>query len=163
MAVYLLPHPRHHHTAVQRAGVIAGTIGWILLALAAGGLVMLGLAVAASTRELSEIRTGSNAQGAVVEAGPTRAFREYGFVRVVGTARNLGKRPLGDTEAVVELLDRAGRLLNVESALLEMPSIIPGDESPFSVHLRDASGAASYRVRFRTLLGPSLSTRYARP
>ena len=66
-----------------------------------------------------------------------------------------------DVEAVVELLNGNGKLLNVESALVETSSIAAGEESPFSVHLRDASGATSYRVRFRTLLGPSLSQRYA--
>lgn len=158
MAVYLLPHPQRTHT--MRSAALAGKIGICLIAAAAGALAILGLAVGVSSRDLNEVRAASAASPSL-EVGPTRALREYGYVRVIGTARNITSKPLRDTEAVVELLDRNGKLLNVESALVESPAIQPREDSPFSVHLKDAVGAASYRVRFRTLLGPSLSQSYA--
>jgi hypothetical protein len=82
--------------------------------------------------------------------------RHYGFLTVRGEAANLTKNRLLRTEAIVELFDAGGKLLNVETALLELPNLQSGEESPFTVQTADNTDVVTYRVRFRQLAGPTL-------
>jgi hypothetical protein len=82
--------------------------------------------------------------------------RQYGFLTVRGEAANLTKNRLLHTEAIVELFDSSGKLLNVETALLELPNLQSGEESPFTVQTADNADVVTYRVRFRQMAGPTL-------
>lgn len=86
------------------------------------------------------------------------AASRLGYATVTGEARNLSRLSLTNVEAVVELLDRNGSIIGVESALIGLKELGPSDSTPFSVTLRDAAGATSYRIRFRTLMGRSINS-----
>jgi len=97
------------------------------------------------------------AQTAVLVRSTTSA-RRHGFITVVGEVENTSRAPVRNLEAVVEFVGQDGGLLAVESALVEMPLIRPGERSAFSVVARDPSGVDGYRLRFRTLHGAVLSS-----
>jgi len=86
----------------------------------------------------------------------TRIEREHDFITVLGRTANISPHSLTNVEAVIELFDAAGDLRRVETALLELPSLRPGEESPFRVQTRDAPDITAYRVRFRHLLGATI-------
>ena len=46
------------------------------------------------------------------------------------------------------MFDAAGLLITSRQALIAMPTLAPGQESPFTLALGDASTAARYRVSF---------------
>ena len=51
-------------------------------------------------------------------------------------------------QADVRVFDGAGILITSRQALIDVPSLAPGQESPFTLTLGDASTAARYRVSF---------------
>ena len=53
-----------------------------------------------------------------------------------------------DVQADVRVFDAAGLLITSRQALIAMPTLAPGQESPFTLALGDASTAARYRVSF---------------
>jgi hypothetical protein len=105
---------------------------------------------------LVALRSAAGSTPALLAVRSTRAERQHDFVTVLGEAASVSPRSLTNIEAVVEFFDAGGRLRKVETALLELPSLRPGEESPFVVETRDEPGLSSYRVRFRHLLGSSI-------
>jgi hypothetical protein len=103
--------------------------------------------------------TPTAAKNAVLEVRANHAAREYGYVTVTGEAANLSDRAVKNVEAVVEFFDRDRKLLKVETALLSLPTALPGEETPFTVQTRDLPGMSAYRVRFRHLLGETIPSR----
>jgi len=93
-----------------------------------------------------------------IKAGAIKTERRHGYVTVTGMATNLTQKPLRNVEAFVEFFDKRGELLRSESALIDIPVLMAGEESPYSIQARDMPDAASYRVRFRELLGGSISS-----
>lgn len=108
---------------------------------------------------LRRISSESAMERAQVAVSGVTVEREHEFVTVTGEARNASAWSLSQVEVMVELFDGQRNLLRVESALLEAPSLRPGEESPFRVQLADAAGATSYRIRFRHLLGAMIPAR----
>lgn len=51
-------------------------------------------------------------------------------------------------QADVRVFDAAGILITSRQALVDVPSLAPGQESPFTLALGNASTAARYRVSF---------------
>lgn len=92
-----------------------------------------------------------------------QADRQQGYVTVLGEAVNISGKRLASLEAIVETFDEQGRLRGVESALLELPSLRPGESSPFRIHIRETTPLASYRLRFRHLLGATVPARIQLP
>ena len=113
--------------------------------------------IASNPAKDSRALTLSNPQAAVASpeliASFVTASSRLGYVTVLGEARNLSSSSLTNVEAVVELLDRKGAVIGVESALIGVKELSPSESTPFSVTLRESIGAASYRIRFRTLMG----------
>ena len=99
------------------------------------------------------------AKDAALVVRDSRADRKYDYVTVTGEAANVSGRTLKNVEAVVEFFDQNGRLRKVETALLDLPTALPGEETPFTVQTHDEPGLASYRVRFRHLLGDAIPSR----
>lgn len=99
---------------------------------------------------------GQAGQQPVLAASQLRVEREQGYVTLSGMASNLTRKPLKNVEAMVEFFDKSGSLVKSESALIDLPSLRGGEDSPFTVQARDAAGIAAYRVRFRELLGASI-------
>jgi hypothetical protein len=91
-----------------------------------------------------------------ISATSVQATRRFGYVTVIGEARNLVQRPLSNVEAVVELYDSQNAIIAVESGLIGVRSLSPNDNAPFNVTLREPGHAVSFRVRFRTLMGSML-------
>jgi hypothetical protein len=85
--------------------------------------------------------------------------RDHGFLVLTGEARNVSRREMPQLEAVVELFDENGRLVEVETGLVKVGSIAAGDEAPFEVQAKDNTSISSYRVRFKNLSGTSVSSR----
>jgi hypothetical protein len=77
--------------------------------------------------------------------------REGRALTVTGLVRNPRTGvPRSNIEAIVSAFDRKGALVTSSEVGLDFVNLAPGDESPFVVTLRDASGVARYRVSFRT-------------
>lgn len=162
MSTYLslqdtVPVPRSDLLSYVRSGLLYGSL--ILLgALMTVGWFHLRETISAPP-SLVQIKTSHNEGTAQLAAGGITVERRHGFVTVCGEVRNISPCTLEKVEAVVEFMDRAGRLQSVETALLELPTVRPGEESPFSVHALDKPSLASYRIRFRRLLGPTIPSR----
>ena len=136
--------------AAVTALVVLGAAAWSL-----NSWIPILMGGRAST--LTLLKSGSEHADVVLSAA--RAERKYEFVSVIGTVSNVSGRDLKDVEAVVELLDRDGKLLSVDSALLGVSALSTGAETPFKLAMRDADGASTYRVRFRSFLGAPIPSR----
>ena len=128
------------------------------LCLFLAGVLAVGRVTGGASAEL-RVLMPTAAKNAVLELRGTHVDRKYDYVTVTGEAANLSTKPLKNVEAVVEFFDDAGNLLKVESALLDMPTALPGQETPFTVQVKDEPGHSSYRVRFRRLLGDVIPSR----
>jgi hypothetical protein len=95
-------------------------------------------------------------QQPVIRASQFRVEREQGYLTISGMAGNLSGGSLKNVEALVEFFDKSGGLVKSESALVDLPMLRGGEESPFTVQSRDAAQIASYRIRFREMLGASI-------
>jgi hypothetical protein len=158
-------------SAKQQAGEVSGGshgLAWIIrpiiacitaaVAIASFALLVPKLEAVPVARHLQSAGAGS----ALALQG-TRATNRDGFLTVVGEVENASSSSFDNVEAVVELLDSEDHLVQVESALLELPNLNAGVRSPFSVHSRVNNGVTGYRIRFRTLLGHALSLRIVTP
>jgi hypothetical protein len=85
--------------------------------------------------------------------------RDYGYLVLAGEARNVARRDLPQLEAVVELFDEDGRLVDVESGMVKMGTIPAGDEAPFEVQAKDNPRITSYRIRYRSVTGATIPSR----
>ena len=137
--------PRHGFLAALAIGFAAAAFGAMF------GARLLWPAKA----ELAEL-AGEESGNPSVVLRDSRAERRLGYLTVVGTVANRSGKRLRNVEAVVEYFDSAGKLVRLDSGLIELPVIAPSSESPFEVHSRDSAGITSYRIRFRTLLGSGL-------
>jgi len=100
--------------------------------------------------------SGQNSSSPSIKTGAIRVERMHGYVTVTGMVTNLTQGTLKNVEAFVEFFDKRGDLIRSESALIELPMLQAKEESPYSIQARDMPDAASYRVRFRELLGASI-------
>jgi len=110
------------------------------------------------TTSLTLSTAAASAANPELKADFVSASRRLGYVTVVGETQNLSSSSLTNVEAVVELLDRRGAIIAVESALIGLKQLAPSESTPFSVTLRDAAHAATFRVRFRTFMGRSIGS-----
>jgi hypothetical protein len=77
--------------------------------------------------------------------------RDNDRLTVRGIVRNPGSGPAVDQlAAVVFLFDRDGDFLESGRAVLRVPALAPGAESPFVVTVGRAAGVGRYRVSFRS-------------
>ena len=98
---------------------------------------------ASGASELKVLSSGAVPGKASINIYGLQATRQYGYMTVSGEASNTTTKPLTSVEAVVEYFDKTGNLIKVETALVEMPTVLPGDETPFSVQTSDQSGITS--------------------
>jgi len=89
--------------------------------------------------------------------GSAAVERRLGFVTVTGSVSNRSGHSLSQVEAVVELLDKQNRPLQLESGLIAFDPLPAGTSSSFRVELLDNVQAVAYRVRFKKLMGASLN------
>ena len=106
--------------------------------------------VAMANRDHTPAPTAAGASDAMLELVSMQHARDGRVLTVTGLVRNprIGV-PRSNIAAVVSAFDRKGALVTSGDASLDFTSLAPGDESPFVVTLRDASGVARYRVSFR--------------
>lgn len=94
-------------------------------------------------------------QTAPLELVSMRHAREGRSLRVTGLVRNPADgAPLASVAALVFAFDRSGDFVASGRAALDLPTLEPGDESPFVVTLTDLAEVGRYRVSFRTEAGP---------
>ncbi len=83
--------------------------------------------------------------------------RRLGFLNVTGEVVNQTESPISHVEAVVELVDSAGRVVQTSSSLVEFDPLPARGKSGFNISLQDRANASSYRVQFREMLGRNLN------
>ena len=107
--------------------------------------------VAMANRDHAPATASAGSADAMLELVSMQHTREGRALTVTGLVRNprIGV-PRSNIAAVVSAFDRKGALVTGGDAGLDFINLAPGDESPFVVKLRDASGVARYRVSFRT-------------
>jgi hypothetical protein len=117
-----------------------------------GALALVFLVVVAmANRGRGETPVSSGSADAMLELVSMQHARQGRALTVTGLVRNpRGGVPRSNIDAVVSAFDRKGALVTSGDAGLDFTNLAPGDESPFVVTLRNASGVARYRVSFRT-------------
>ena len=107
--------------------------------------------VAMANRDHAAAPAAAGSSAAMLELVSMQHAREGRALTVTGLVRNpRAGVPRSNIDAVVSAFDRKGALVTSGDAGLDFTNLAPGDESPFVVKLRDASGVARYRVSFRT-------------
>jgi hypothetical protein len=78
--------------------------------------------------------------------------RTDGVLSVSGTVRNPAGAgaPIDRVDAQVRVFDAAGIMIATRSARIDLPSLAPGQDAPFTVALGELTTAARYRVSFTT-------------
>ena len=148
-----LRRTRRRSNLLRQAGIALGlTCGLGILGLAGVGARDLLQSHETPTLHLASAPT----IGKTVGLASASVERRLGFVTVTGNATNMTAQPVGDVEAVVELLNADGHPVRVESALLT-GSLLGKASGPFSVVMNDNPKAVSYRVQFRRLMGGTLN------
>lgn len=92
-------------------------------------------------------------------AAPTslQSERRLGFLSVTGEVVNQTANPLTHVEAVLELMDADGRVVQTASSVVEFDPIPARGKSGFNIATPDSPNVAAYRVQFRELLGRNLN------
>ena len=85
------------------------------------------------------------------------AQRYNGFITLNAVAANQMPHPLRNVQAVVELLDKEGNPLHVETTLLSTENLFANQKTSFQMLLPDKARTASYRVQFREMMGKMLN------
>ena len=154
------------HSRARRVTISGNTVNAFIYALTAvlalSAVAMLVRPLFQPAREITRLPSiiGNVKSGApVLDVNSINVDRARGYTTVMGEVRNASGKKLNNVEAVVEYFDADHHLLKVETALLEIASIDPDEEAPFSVQTPDISGIAAYRVRFRHLLGDGISAK----
>jgi hypothetical protein len=107
--------------------------------------------VAMANRDHMATAAPAGSSDAMLELVSMQHIREGRVLTVTGLVRNPRTGvPRSNIAAVVSAFDRKGALVASGNAGLDFTNLAPGDESPFVVTLRDASGVARYRLGFRT-------------
>jgi len=107
--------------------------------------------VAMANRDHTPAPASTGSSDAMLELVSMQHAREGRALTVSGLVRNPRTGvSRSNIAAVVSAFDRKGALVTSGNAGLDFTNLAPGDESPFVVKLRDASGVARYRVSFRT-------------
>src|ERR1041385_6298398 len=65
-----------------------------------------------------------------LSASSVGASSRLGYITVLGEARNVSQSSLTNVEAVVELLDRRGAIVGMESALIGVKQLGPSESTP---------------------------------
>ena len=136
-----------------------GVAGRRWLAVAAVVLVVgAGVAVAAALRSpeiVAAVAASHEVDGSPLALLSLRHTTETdGTFAVTGLVQNpLVGRQLDGLEAVVYLFDDSGRYFATGRGALEVPTIAPGDESPFVIKVAVMAPVSRYRVGFRSQNG----------
>lgn len=85
------------------------------------------------------------------------AQRYNGFITLNAVAANQTPHTLKNVQAVVELLDKEGNPLHVETTLLSTENLSANQKTSFQMLLPDKAHTASYRVQFREMMGKMLN------
>lgn len=126
-----------------------------LLRLAVVGSMAVALVVVvAMANRTHEPPAAEEGERAALELLSTRHIRDGGTLEVAGLVRNPpAAASVTQITAVVLAFDGSGTLVGSATAPLDFATLAPGDESPFSVTVADATEAVRYRVSFRTATG----------
>jgi hypothetical protein len=125
----------------------------------AAGVAVLLVALAGATFALRRPTQADSAVPEVAERSPIelvsmRHARRSSSLVVTGLVHNpLNATALTGVDAVVLAFDRNGEFVTSAKAPLDLPTMRPGDESPFSVTLQNSGDVVRYRVSFRAADG----------
>lgn len=127
--------------------LVASTITFAFVQRAVLSAPSLPALIALETPSLANLALPSNLQ----------SERRLGFLNVTGEVVNQTNNPLIHVEAVVELVDSVGKVVQTSSNLVEFDPLPARGKSGFSISLPDNTSALSYRVQFREMLGRNLN------
>jgi hypothetical protein len=157
----LFTEPDPSHAAPRRAAALA-VVGVLLAILVVGSRWLAG-AERGSDDAMSAVAAAEEAATATtvsvpvpVETPPrvellslTHRATPAAFL-VTGNIRNPdGAAPLEDVVAVVEVMDRQGRVLRTVRVPIERRELNPGEDSAFSASASNTANVAQYRVEFQ--------------
>lgn len=118
----------------------------LLAAAALAGVVVAGTAAA--------MLLSGRGPGATAPTRPPLELLTLGHARadgrlvVTGVVRNPAADTVSQVQADVRVFDAAGLLISSHKALVDLPVLAAGQESPFTIPVGEASTAARYRVSF---------------
>lgn len=80
----------------------------------------------------------------------------YDYAIAEGKVKNISSEPLKNVEAVLEVADKNGNFISSEGALIEYDPLLPGQSSPFKVHVRWNPAMQKASLGFKELMGSSI-------
>ncbi len=86
-----------------------------------------------------------------------QAERRLGSLEVSGEVVNQTADALSHVEAVVELMDAEGKVVQTANSLIVFDPLPARGQSSFKVSLSDNPSAVGYRVQFREMMGRNLN------
>lgn len=144
------------HVAARRG---LAMVAMVTVVAAALGAIMLirSPTVTAALFASSDDRTAVNGKALELlslrhAADPAGAFTVTGLVQNPGDGRDVEQ-----IEAVLYLFDETGQLLTSARAPIDIPTLGPGDESPFVVRVPTSAAISRYRVGFRRADGRAVA------
>ena len=105
----------------------------------------------ASSKQLGV--TQSQFSNPVISLKAAKAINSNGFIKVYGLASNTSHKSYHNVEALVQLQNRNGKALHMESALLPGTTFRSGSKSAFRVDMPAITGAYRCVVHFKTVSG----------
>jgi hypothetical protein len=118
-------------------------------------LTVLGLAGVGAVTILNNVSTAANlnpvsaVSSSSLHALAGSAHRAYGYVTVTGSVTNTGAHGTSNVQAIVELIDRENRTVQLDKAMVEAATVAAGNSAPYRVIVQDDANAVSYRLSFQ--------------
>jgi hypothetical protein len=115
------------------------------------GAVTVGIVAAALVIDAAERRPGTahSAPTPSLELVTMQPQRQHGALTVSGLVRNSSERPAEDIVAEVTVVGASGEILATRRTPIELRTLPPEANSPFSVTVDDIGAAQRYRIAFR--------------
>ncbi len=66
--------------------------------------------------------------------------------KIVGKVKNTGKTDANDAVAIAALLDKDGKVLDVNSGNTTLTSLTPGQQSAFEIRFDNGAGATQFQI-----------------
>jgi hypothetical protein len=128
-----------------------GIIACLALAVAATKLLPITQGDRSLAPALPSTSAAATPEAAPLELLSLRDAHEGGSFSIKGLVQNpAGGATLAHVEATALAFDEGGTFVASGRALLDVPTLAPGDESPFLVTMPVAANVARYRIAFRT-------------
>lgn len=86
-------------------------------------------------------------------------YREYNYINITGTVKNIGNKSLKDVVAVGLCYTEEGEFVKSGDALIDYNPILSGQTSPFHVIFSDNPEITKCAISFKEILGGTIPTK----